>query len=135
MANIIFDVDGTLISKDDELRPETKEVFEALINRGHKVYCWSAGGMDYVKRFLNRHNLNEYITKVLVKGLTISHLPDIIVDDEQYLLNAYEKRGCHCLKVPFYEPKAGSEKDQWMASVLGEVVLWDYEQKKRSIKK
>ena len=42
--NIFFDVDYTILGLDNSLRPETKEVFQRLVDEGHLVYIWSGRG-------------------------------------------------------------------------------------------
>ncbi|MCX6022105.1 MAG: hypothetical protein NTZ05_10330 [Chloroflexi bacterium] len=59
--NIFFDVDLTLVTAFLELRPYTREVFEALRHDGHTVYIWSAGGKEYSEFVMQRHGLTDII--------------------------------------------------------------------------
>lgn len=45
--DIYLDVDGTLIDKDDNLRPHVVELITSLHDRGFGIYIWSGGGLHY----------------------------------------------------------------------------------------
>ncbi len=49
MKIVYIDVDGTLIDKDDNIRPHIPELIDGLINLGCKIIIWSAGGEDYAE--------------------------------------------------------------------------------------
>ena len=38
--NIFFDMDYTILSQDNSLRPGTREVFRKLVDDGHQVSVW-----------------------------------------------------------------------------------------------
>ncbi len=127
--NIIFDIDGTIISKDDILRPDVKEVFQYLKTKKHKVYLWSAGGIDYADKVANSHNLTSLLVGILPKGLKLNIEPDIVVDDNIDLINYYNEKGTFSIKVPFYEPAIGDSYPV-MLSVLGHICLQPIIQKR-----
>lgn len=87
--HIFFDVDYTILSSDQRLRKGTHEVFERLVNDGHRVYLWSGTGerWDVVHRFA----LESYLSGVFAKPLShyneelvrlrVPVAPDFVIDD------------------------------------------------------
>jgi hypothetical protein len=47
MANVFFDVQGTLLTMEEVPRPRAREAFLILKEKGHAVYLWSSGGAGY----------------------------------------------------------------------------------------
>ena len=43
--NIYFDCDYTILAMDGSLRPDTREVFDRLIDDGHQIFIWSGVGL------------------------------------------------------------------------------------------
>lgn len=71
---IAFDIDGTL----DAGGSPNKWVHGELLKfeeQGHEIIVWSGGGVDYAKRYVNRHNLPA---RVVIK---CSEDVDIAFDD------------------------------------------------------
>ena len=101
--NVAFDVDGTLQSADDELRPHTIFVFEELIKMDHSIYIWSGGGVDYIERFINRNNLHKYVKGKIPKGAKLNRYFDAVVDDSKDVVNIYKELGKISFKVSFYD--------------------------------
>lgn len=87
--NVFFDVDYTLISYEGVLRPFVREIFQALVQDGHRVYIWSGVGLRHAE--VQRHGLQPYVSGVYVKPLDrfrerllrlgVEVVPDFIVDD------------------------------------------------------
>lgn len=57
---IIFDVDGTLIDRNDEPRPEVLALFRAFVGLGEPVGIWSGGGVDYARRWAEKLELDQH---------------------------------------------------------------------------
>ena len=87
--NIFFDVDYTILSVDQVLRRNTREVFGRLVADGHKVYVWSGEGERWP--VVRQHKLEEYLSGVFAKPLQnfdeslerfgVSAVPDFVIDD------------------------------------------------------
>lgn len=94
--NIFFDVDSTIISWNEELRPHVKEVFQHLKEEGHKIYVWSGVGIRW--DVIERHGLKPFVTKCFVKptfnyresltSLGVDVHPDFCIDDHEELTRA-----------------------------------------------
>jgi phosphoglycolate phosphatase-like HAD superfamily hydrolase len=88
-VNIFFDVDYTILSSDQALRPGTRETFARLIADGHQVYIWSGEGPRWP--VVRHHQLDDYVSGVFGKPLSdfgaglqrleVSPTPDFVVDD------------------------------------------------------
>ena len=86
---IFFDVDYTILGLDGSLRPWTREVFEALIDDGHRVHIWSGGGIRSAD--IARHDLDHLVEACYRKPLAnheqalaelgVPLVPDFVVDD------------------------------------------------------
>lgn len=87
--NIFFDVDYTLVSAQLQLRPGVEEVFEKLLDDGHRIYIWSGMGLRWP--VIHRHKLESYVSGVFGKPLSdyverlpefeVEPFPDFVVDD------------------------------------------------------
>ena len=71
---IVFDVDGTLIDKEDQPRWEVIDLLRAMHGVGHKIGVWSGGGVDYAAHWTNRLGLGKYVSWVAAK----SSLPEVV---------------------------------------------------------
>ena len=49
MKFAFLDVDGTLIDKDDNVRPHLSELIDGLLELGATLIIWSAGGNKYAE--------------------------------------------------------------------------------------
>lgn len=96
--NIFFDMDGTLISVQDEsLRPGVRATFERLVRDGHRIYVWSGVGLRWAE--VDRHSLRELVSDCFLKPLRdhraslASHRvdvePDFVVDDYREVVDAF----------------------------------------------
>ncbi|MCY4392698.1 MAG: HAD family hydrolase [Chloroflexi bacterium] len=95
--NVYFDVDHTLVytTKDaSTLRPGAHEAMARLKDAGHSVYVWSAGGQLYSERTVKNHGLSEWVDGCFDKHPRVDPTPDLIIDDDWYLV---EKYGGYCV--------------------------------------
>jgi len=94
--NIFFDVDSTLISYDERLRPHVREVFQRLVDDGHSIYIWSGVGIRW--EMVDRYKLRPFVTDCFLKPIDDYHNgikslglpvePDFCVDDHSELVQA-----------------------------------------------
>jgi hypothetical protein len=95
--NVFFDVDYTILSVDNGLRPGTREVFERLVGDGHRVYVWSGEGVRWNE--VREHKLEPYVSDVFEKPTSNYHgrlaelgvtvMPDFVVDDYPEIVDAF----------------------------------------------
>lgn len=82
--SILFDVDGTLITFDDEPRWEIINLLKTLHSLGVKIIVASGGGKDYAAMWVRRLFLEKYVDeiedKILLKNA--GRRFDITLDDE-----------------------------------------------------
>ena len=109
MPILYCDIDGTLIDKDDNIRPFVKELFETASTKGFKIFIWSAGGIDYAQRqtrkIFSRINPKAHVT-IVTKDLSKVHTDDktsACIDDMQEMVDSFLKKSLRGFKVPFYE--------------------------------
>ena len=86
---LFFDVDYTILSYDNGIRPGTHEVFEKLVADGHHIYIWSGQGLRWGE--IRDHKLDWCVTDVFHKPtwnyvarleeLGVPLVPDFVVDD------------------------------------------------------
>ena len=105
--NVFFDVDYTLISYEGALRPHVREVFQALVDDGHRIYIWSGVGLRH--RVIQHHGLSEFVSGVYVKPLEDHHRslprlgvevePDFVIDDHREVVDAFG--GMHILPYSY----------------------------------
>jgi phosphoserine phosphatase len=84
MANVAFDVDGTLIDEEDEPRQDIIDILVAHHERGDSIYVWSGGGMDYARTWVSLLGLNHLVTQILPKQKRAAM--DIAYDDMEVKL-------------------------------------------------
>ncbi len=86
--NVFFDVDGTLITWDNKLRPHVHDVFQQIKDDGHDIYIWS--GIGIRQEVVDRHDLQPFISGLYRKPLYDFRrrlaeftpvVPDFIIDD------------------------------------------------------
>ena len=90
--NVYFDVDHTLVYVTQDLnalRPGAHEAMRRLKVAGHGVYVWSAGGQTYCERTVEIHGLGEWVDACFDKHPKVEPVPDIIIDDDWYLVEKY----------------------------------------------
>ena len=89
---IFIDVDGTLLSSENgvwSLRPGAREMFRQLSGLGHQLYVWSATGKPHAERLVSRYGLGRWVVDCLDKDANPSPKPDLIVDDDGFLVKKY----------------------------------------------
>lgn len=85
---ICFDVDGTLITYEDEPRWNIIDMLKTLSEK-HKIIVWSGGGKDYAEVWVKRLFLQKYVSEVRMKPLREEDMledVDICFDDEDVKL-------------------------------------------------
>jgi hypothetical protein len=90
-VNVFFDVDYTLITWDNRLRPHVREVFARLRADGHTIYLWSGMGRRW--EIVRHFGLHAYVTDCFEKPLHdhvarlpelgVSVYPDFVIDDHE----------------------------------------------------
>ena len=108
--NVFFDVDYTLISYGGALRPHVKDVFQALVDDGHRIYIWSGVGLRH--QVIQFHGLSEFVSGVYMKPLEDHHRaleklgvevePEFVIDDHKQVVDAFG--GMH--SVPYWYASA-----------------------------
>ena len=93
--NVFFDVDGTLLTYDDRLRPHVHAVFQRLQADGHRIYIWSGTGLRHA--VVEENGLADYVSGVFPKPLADFQEqlraytpidPDFVVDDHPQIVEA-----------------------------------------------
>ncbi len=80
---VAFDVDLTLIDKNNKINYNTLDLMRWFINNNDRVIVWSGGGIDWAERWVRHLGLQDKVqvamkTQENAKALGI----DIAVDDE-----------------------------------------------------
>lgn len=97
--NIFFDVQGTLLTDEDDLRPHAREVFVRLAEMGHSVYIWSTAGEGYAAHAAWVLGVEDVVRGCFGKSWVPEHIQvDYAVDDSPwwvekhggYLIEAYD---------------------------------------------
>lgn len=107
--HLFIDVDGTLIDKDDSIRPFVKELFETAHAKGFFIFVWSAGGVAYAKLQLERIYYKLGMStpvSIIPKDFSYVRFKDfrsMCIDDIQEVCDSFLKWGSHAKKVPYYE--------------------------------
>lgn len=107
--DLFIDVDGTLIDKDDNIRPFVKELFEAAHAKGFFIFVWSAGGVNYAKIQLQRiyHKLGMNTPVSIIpkdfKYVRSKDFRSMCIDDMHEVCDSFLKWKAHAKKVPYYE--------------------------------
>ncbi|MBI4233244.1 MAG: HAD family hydrolase [Chloroflexi bacterium] len=89
---IFFDVDLTLlysVGNSWALRPGVREVFSRVRALGHTIYLWSATGKPHAERLVRTYGLEAWVEECLDKDSDCPVKPDMIVDDDRYLVEKY----------------------------------------------
>lgn len=92
VLNVFFDVDHTLVYTTQamsSLRPGAREAMARIKDAGHSVFVWSAGGQVYSERTVERHGLTEWVDGCFDKHPRVEPPPDIIIDDDWFLVEKY----------------------------------------------
>lgn len=123
--NIFFDVDETILGYDGSLRPLVKQIFENLIEDGHKLFVWSGVRTGDVVRteVVQRHGLEGYVSGCYQKPLFdyreqwtrtgIAIQPDFCVDDYPDIVQAFGG----ILVKPYYREMPDSDFERVYAAI------------------
>ena len=94
---IFFDVDYTILGLDNTLRPQTKEIFQALLDENHQIFIWS--GMGERWEVIEKHQLQQYVSGVYEKPthhfherleeLGVLFEPEFVIDDYPEVVAAF----------------------------------------------
>jgi FMN phosphatase YigB (HAD superfamily) len=99
--NIFFDVDETILGYDGSLRPLVKQVFQTLVEEGHRIFVWSGvrTGDTIRTEVIQRFQLEAFVTDCYRKPLFdfrqqwlrtgIEVQPDFCVDDYPEIVEAF----------------------------------------------
>jgi len=89
---VFFDVDLTILCSTDEgwqLRPGTQEVIRQLAEMGHQVYIWTASGKPHAEQVVQTYGLGQWVVDCMDKDSGPPITPDMIVDDDEFLVQKY----------------------------------------------
>lgn len=124
--NLFFDVDYTILSYDNGIRPGTHEVFEKLVADGHRIYIWSGQGLRWAE--IRDHKLDPCVTDVFHKptwnyrarleGLGVPLIPDFVVDDYPEIVEVF---GGFCVKE-FYRKRNADDEMYEVYQTIRELV-------------
>jgi FMN phosphatase YigB (HAD superfamily) len=121
IKRVIFDVDGTLISKDDIIRPGVLDLMLYLKNNNIKVVMWSGGGVDYADLWSRRIDPeNKVGISILQKSMQYATKSDFVVDDVLDVVELAEGLCAGGYKVVFFEPLIYKDDNEMM--VLKEII-------------
>lgn len=116
MRFVFIDVDGTLIDKDDNVRPYVVELIRGLKELNCSITIWSAGGGVYAANKWNMicnrilYTTGEYLHEEVENfawklnwesnALVGQHF---YIDDMEAILEKAKEKGHHTFWVPFYD--------------------------------
>lgn len=83
MTTIAFDVDGTLVSYQDEPRWEVLAMLR-LLSKTNTIIVWSGGGKDYAEMWVRKLGIEKYVNGCRHKPMGTEKAVDVDVcfDDE-----------------------------------------------------
>lgn len=114
---VFVDVDLTILHTSEEgwtLRPGAREMLSALREMGCRVYLWTATGREHARRVAEAFDLTPFLDGCLDKDPDLDLSPDLVVDDDPYLV---EKYGGVWVR-PYREPDPA---DQELSRALEEI--------------
>ena len=127
--NIFFDVDETILGYDGSLRPLVTEVFQRLVEEGHRIFIWSGvrTGETVRTNVVERYGLQSYVTDCFRKPLFdfrqqwrktgIEVEPDFCIDDYPEIVEAF---GGVCIR-PYTRAKADAEMERVYEAIQARV--------------
>src|SRR5215207_4781177 len=98
--NIFFDVQGTLLTEDNDPRPHVREIFLKLSDMGHHVYLWSTAGDGYAAHAARVLGVDDVVRGCFGKRSVPEDITvDFVVDDQAswveehggFLVKAYDR--------------------------------------------
>ena len=89
MANVFFDVQGTLLTMEEAPRPRAREAFLALKEQGHDLYLWSSGGAGYAATTAELLGVADLVSGCFGKRQEPGVPVDFAVDDDAGVVEAH----------------------------------------------
>ncbi len=89
MANVYFDVLGTLLTDEEVPRPRAREAFLILKDSGHEVYLWSSGGAGYAATAAELIGVADLVSGCFDKRQEPGVPVDFAVDDDASVVEAH----------------------------------------------
>ena len=117
LHRIFFDVDDTLITWNNRLRPHVHDVFAQIRADGHEIHIWS--GLGIRADVVERHDLGSYISGLYRKPVFgyrerllqfAPYVPDFVVDDHAEIVDAL---GGYC--IPIAVGPMTDDREMWHA--------------------
>lgn len=105
MANVFFDVLGTLLTEEEVPRPRAREAFLMLRDSGHDLYLWSSGGAGYAATAGELLGVADLVSGCFDKRQEPGVPVDFAVDDDASVVEAH---GGYRIK-PFDDDPADEE--------------------------
>jgi hypothetical protein len=114
MANVFFDVQGTLLTMDEVPRPRAREAFLMLKQKGHDLFLWSSGGAGYAATAADLLGVADLVEGCFGKRQEPNVPVDFAVDDASVV----EAHGGHRIK-PFDGDPGNEELLRMAEAILG----------------
>ena len=113
ITQIFFDIDGTLISKDDNIRPYVNELLQFLAYNDIHITFWSGGGTDYASMWSRRID-PEGRFRITIMGKAPYMLSEghFVVDDMEDVIKVAKGLNADGYKVSFFEPLIVKNDDE-----------------------
>lgn len=119
IKRVVFDIDGTLQSRQNELRPGCIDVMNKLRDAGIIVSVWSGNGIEYCRDWIDRVDPDNAIGIVAYSKIPSGLNRDVaVVDDDVGVVDISECYRAVAILVPTY--LGGS--DDGLAAVLDKLL-------------
>jgi hypothetical protein len=89
MANVFFDVQGTLMTMEEVPRPCAREAFLMIKEAGHVLYLWSSGGAGYAATAAELLGVADLVGGCFDKRQEPNVPMDFAVDDDASVVEAH----------------------------------------------
>jgi hypothetical protein len=89
MANVFFDVQGTLLTMEEIPRPRAREAFLMIKEEGHDLYVWSSGGAGYAATAADLLGVSDLVSGCFSKRQEPDVPVDFAVDDDASVVEAH----------------------------------------------
>lgn len=125
--HLVFDLDGTLVGDEGQLRPGAESLLAELADAGHTLSLWTASLEERALRILDTHEMRRLFAHLVfredydprAKGhpKDIRYLQgDVLVDDDPKQIAFTEAAGGRGVLVPTFAGGRGTAA--WRKSVL-----------------
>lgn len=92
---LFIDVDNTLVSADDTVRPGIREFFEEARKIFDVIVVWSGGGGDYARTKMHRAGVEDFIdlfsSKIDYDKFIVTE-EDFFIDDQVSVVEYFRKK-------------------------------------------